>query len=74
VIGFSLAVQGPVRITVMDVQGREAAVLLDGTRPAGRYEARWDGLAAGVPAPSGVYLVRLNSGLSVQTRKILLVR
>ncbi|MBN2201612.1 S8 family peptidase, partial [bacterium] len=74
VIRYSLAEQGPVRIAVMDVRGREAAVLLDGTRSAGRHEARWDGLAAGVPAPSGVYLVRLTSGDRVQTRKILLIR
>lgn len=75
VIRYSLAEPGPVRIAVMDVRGRETAVLLDGTRPAGRYEARWDGLASsGAPAPSGVYLVRLTSGSSVQTRKILLVR
>jgi serine protease len=74
VIRFSLAKQGPVRLSVTDVTGRPVAVLVDGIRAAGRCEARWNGLSSGVPVSSGVYIARLTSGSHVQTRKLLLVR
>ncbi len=54
-VRYNLATPGPVRLAVYDVLGREVAVLADGERAAGTYEARLD---AGHLAP-GVYVVRL---------------
>ena len=55
---YALPREMPVRLSVMDIQGREVAVLAEGVRGPGRYEARWE--AAGHAA--GVYFVRFEGG------------
>lgn len=74
---LSYELPGParVRLQVFDLQGRLVQVLDEGTREAGRHEAIWNGLdQAGRPVPTGAYLCRLETGRSVQTRKLLLLR
>lgn len=70
VIGFQLAVAGEASLKVYDVLGREVAVLVDGMMSAGQHQATFnaDGL------PSGMYLVRLEAGGQVMTRKMSLVK
>ena len=52
-----------VRLGVYDVAGRRVAELVDGLRPPGKNEARWDGRTVrGFAAPSGVYYLRLEAG------------
>ncbi|HEY6866946.1 MAG TPA: T9SS type A sorting domain-containing protein, partial [Candidatus Eisenbacteria bacterium] len=70
VIGFVLPREGPVRLEILDVRGREVARLVDGTRPAGPNQARW------TPGrlPSGMYFCRLEAGGRVATRKLVLTR
>ncbi len=67
---FSLPCNGPVELTVVDVNGREVARLLDGDQPAGPGSVSWD---AGELA-SGLYLLRLKSCGGNLTRKITLAR
>ena len=67
---YSLAEPGPVRLAVVDLLGREVAVLAEGAQPAGRHEARLD---AGRLAP-GVYVVRLTAGLAVEARRLTVAR
>jgi len=55
-LAFDLPVRSRVRLQVFDVLGREVARLVDGRRPAGRYEVSFD--ATGLP--SGVYIYRLH--------------
>jgi hypothetical protein len=70
-----LPVAGPVRLTVHDLRGHRVATLLDGSREAGPLTVPWDGLADdGVPAPSGVYLARLETAQGVRTAKLMLAR
>ncbi|MBI5837463.1 MAG: hypothetical protein HZB25_09480 [Candidatus Eisenbacteria bacterium] len=58
-LGFSLARAGQVRISVFDVAGRLLARPVDGARPSGAHEVRWDGRGPGRgPVPAGVYFVR----------------
>jgi len=57
-IRFRLAAAGAVRLRVYDLTGREVARLVDGARPAGWNEARWN--ADGIRG--GVYYARLESG------------
>ena len=57
VISYRLSVVGDVRLSVHDILGREVAVLVDGTQPAGSHQVRFD--AANLA--SGVYLVRLQT-------------
>ncbi len=47
-LAFELPAAGHVRLTLLDVQGREVARLVDGERAAGRHAAHWDGRDATV--------------------------
>jgi calcineurin-like phosphoesterase family protein/purple acid phosphatase-like protein len=63
-----------VRLSVVDVAGREVDLLADGVMAPGRYSAVWDGHHAGTPLPAGLYLLRWESPGSVMNRRIVLVR
>jgi len=67
---FRLATEGPVRLTVHDLAGREVARLVDGVRPAGLHAVslRGHGLS------SGMYYYRLSSAGRSWVRKCALVR
>ena len=64
---FELPREGHVRLTVMDLQGREVAVLADRTYPAGRHEASWN---AGRSVPAGMYFVRMVTGGRAWMRRL----
>ena len=64
-----------VRIGVYDIQGREVARLVDGMRPAGRQDARWDGRdPGGVAARPGIYVVRYEAAGRIESRRVALLR
>lgn len=65
-IGYSVESDGPVRLVVYDILGREVSVLVDGYKKAGRYSSVFDsrGLA------SGPYFYRLYSGSRSLTGKM----
>ena len=69
-IDYGLDRSGEAVISIYDLAGREVAVLASGRQTPGRYRVTWD--AAGVP--SGVYLVRLTSGVRAERRKVVLVK
>jgi len=74
-IDYELGSTGPVALTVHDVSGRLVRCLETGTRPAGRFVARWDGTDGhGHTVPAGVYFVRLSAGSTVSTGRLTLVR
>jgi len=59
---FAVPHAASIRLSLIDLQGREVRVLASGTYAAGRYRANWDGrLASGGVAPTGVYFVRLRT-------------
>lgn len=70
VVGWQLAVGGRTSVKVYDLLGREVAVLLDMPLPAGEHRVRFD---AG-DLPSGMYLVRLQSGGRSDIRRITLLK
>ncbi len=61
---------GRARVAVVDVLGREVAVLADGAHEAGAHEARLD---PGTLAP-GLYLVRLVTEAAALSRPLTVVR
>jgi hypothetical protein len=64
-----------VRLTVYDLMGRAVVTLVDERQGPGIYEAMWDGAtASGLPVASGVYFYALESGNSLLSRKMLLVK
>lgn len=74
-IAFDLARAGTVRLEVYDLGGRRVRTLVSGPLPAQRHRVAWDGLGDdGRSLPSGAYLYRLDTGLQVQTQRMMLVK
>jgi len=57
-VSFGLASAAHARITVLDLQGRERAVLADGEFAPGSHVTSWNGRATGGEAGAGVYFLR----------------
>lgn len=74
-IVYSVPVPGRVLITIHDVLGRSARVLVDGEVGSGSHSVSWDGTAVrGVGVASGVYFARMVYGNEVKTLRIVLVK
>ena len=77
-IGYRLATTAMIRLSVVDVLGREIALLVEGIGQAGEHSAVWDASSM----PSGMYVCRLlvtPLGFSTQlqvidSRKMMLLR
>jgi hypothetical protein len=73
-VAFTLASETKVRVSVMDVMGREVAVLASGTLPAGRHDARWDGRGRQGAAPTGMYFMQLDAAGRTFVKRFVLAR
>jgi hypothetical protein len=74
-IAFTLPQGSRVRLAVYNVGGELVRLLTDSRLDAGPHSLVWDGTSeAGVRVGSGVYLLRLEAGREVQTRKAVLRR
>ena len=73
-IGFVLPREAGARLSVLDLQGREIAVLADGMFPAGRHTATWDGRTERGSAPAGLYFVRLSAEGRVFSQRLVRLR
>jgi hypothetical protein len=74
-ISYQLPANSFVVLRVIDVLGREAAILVNGQKPAGMHTVAWNA----VNVPSGVYFCRLEAhttsgGSFVETKKMLLTK
>jgi len=70
---YSLGEAGPVRLSILDVLGREVAVLVDGPQAAGSHEVVWEGRdARGKSVSSGVYFAKLDALGHSSTQKLVL--
>jgi hypothetical protein len=69
-IRFTLDAGRQTTLKVYDILGREVAVLVNGTLPAGSHTAAFDASTL----TSGVYIVRLTAGGESLTRRISLVK
>ena len=66
---------GEARLEVFALTGQRVVVLHEGPRKAGLHRLRWDGRDdRGWPLGSGVYVYRLVTAETVQTRKLTLLR
>ncbi|MBK9331622.1 MAG: T9SS type A sorting domain-containing protein [Ignavibacteria bacterium] len=70
VIQYHIPVKGLVLLKVFDVLGNEVAELLNANQEAGSYEAEFDGSGLA----SGVYFYRIEAGLFVQTKRMILLK
>jgi hypothetical protein len=73
-MAYELPRAARVRLSVVDLQGRQIAVLEDGERAAGRFTAVWDGRLGGSRAPAGMYFARLEVAGRTFSRRIVLGR
>jgi hypothetical protein len=74
-IRFSLPREREVTIRVFDPMGRLVVELLDDIRPAGEYEAVWNGRNAfDTPVSAGAYFIELRSGDRRIVKKAVLLR
>lgn len=69
-IDFSVPKQSFVRLSVYNLLGEEVATLVNETMDPGSYVANWNA----VGKPSGMYLYSLNTGRSVLTKRMMLVK
>ncbi|PAP78322.1 family 10 glycosylhydrolase [Rubrivirga marina] len=67
-VPFTLTEAADVTLRVVDVLGREVAVLTDGPLPAGAHTVTWQ------PTASGTYLVVLDDGRQRATRRVAVIR
>ena len=67
---YTLLTPTEARLTVVDVRGREVAVLVQGSAAAGPHAATWD--ASGLPA--GVYAARLTTPAGAAVVRFVVVR
>ena len=66
---------GPARLEVYALTGQRVAVLHEGPKKAGLHRLRWDGRDdQGRALASGIYVYRLVTAESAQTRKLTLLR
>lgn len=69
-LSFAHSARGLVRLAVLDLQGREVVVLVDGELPAGRHAAALP--SSGLSA--GLYFVRLSTPQGAITRRLAVIR
>jgi hypothetical protein len=69
-ISYQLSAISVVKISVVDILGREVALLVQEQKAAGTYSVQWN--ASGLP--SGVYLYQLRAGSFVETRKMVITK
>ncbi len=74
-LNYNLAKDSHVTLTVYDVLGRQIKLLSNQHQSAGQYSIQWDGTTdAGIAAPSGTYLVRMQTGNTSQVQKVLFIK
>ena len=74
-VNYRLANAGEVRLSVVDVTGREVAVLERGTKAAGGHAVTWDGRdAAGRAVSNGIYFLKLSAAGEASVRRIAVMK
>ena len=75
VMGGLGTTQNPVRLVIYNMLGQEIRTLVDEPRSSGRYTIGWDGRnARGAEVASGVYTLRLETAVTTEARRIILLR
>lgn len=69
-IKFSVETFHAMSLRIFDITGRVVETLLNGEIPVGNHEITWNASRQ----PSGVYIVQLSNGKSVQTQKLILLK
>ena len=73
-VRFAVPRQSLVRVSVIDLQGREVAVLAQGSYTAGWYQVSWGGAGGRGRAPAGIYFVRMQANGQKFIQRVALTR
>jgi hypothetical protein len=74
-VEYGIAAEGKVNLSIYDATGRLVKVLVEESKSPGYFMASWDGMDEhGNPAKNGIYFYRLQSGKTIDTAKMVLVR
>jgi spore coat protein A len=72
---FALPAEGQVELSVYNLAGQKVRTITNSVYGAGEHVVGWDGKdALGNSVSSGVYFYKLNSGVSTQVKKMVLLR
>ncbi len=75
VISYQVQGTGNVTLQVYDISGKLVRTLVDEVQCSGDHSVTWDSrTSSGVEVSPGVYLYRLETGSSVSTREMILIR
>ncbi len=75
ILQYSVAQRGHVSLHVYNALGQRIKSLVEGEKVTGRYTIEWDGTNTnGGKVASGIYLVRMQAGAFVASRKLILIR
>ncbi|MFH1861248.1 MAG: carboxypeptidase regulatory-like domain-containing protein [bacterium] len=69
-ISFELPEAGAVNLSVFNLRGEQVAKLVDGYRSAGEYQVNWNANQLS----SGIYFVRLATGIDVAIKRVVLMK
>jgi hypothetical protein len=72
-VQFALPQRAHVRLSVIDLQGREVARLADDDFTAGRHSAAWDGLGRNGAVLAGLYFLRMRVGAHTLVTRVAVV-
>jgi hypothetical protein len=73
-IEYAVPVEARVRLQLVDVQGREVALLESGVRPPGRHRVEWSGAGHRGRVPPGGYFLRFETPGGVFVRRLVVMR
>jgi len=73
-VAFTLPRETRVRLTLLDLQGREVQTLADRAFPGGRNTVPWNRAGAEQPQSSGIYFVRMQALGESFVRRVALIR
>jgi len=74
-IRYRVSREGPVVLSIFDLQGRLVRTLLDANKAPGDHQEIWRGQDdAGRTASAGIYFVQMISAAGVSTHKVILVK
>ena len=74
-IDYDLPQDGLVKISVLDLKGRELSTIVNDVQSAGLKSVTWSALnGQGEPLSSGVYICLMRANDHISTRKLILLR
>lgn len=73
-INFALHERAHVKLSVIDLLGREVDVLVDEAKNPGNHDVTFSANGRSQNLPSGLYFYRLQAGQEVLTKKMMLIR